>query len=123
MTYFKTAFIVAALMGAAPLAQAAGDVGGTYKVDGTNFDGSKYRGTATITITSKTTCNIEWQTGGGSSSVGICMRNEDAFSAAYKMSDGAVGLIIYQMNDDGSMEGLWTLSGKDGVGTEVLTPK
>ena len=51
------------------------------------------------------------------------MRNDNAFSAAYKMSDGAVGLIIYKMDDDGSMEGIWTLTGKDGTGTEVLTPE
>ena len=50
------------------------------------------------------------------------MRNDDSFAAAYKMKDGAVGLIIYKMDKDGTMDGIWTLSGKDGAGTEVLTP-
>jgi hypothetical protein len=122
MKLFATTLAAAALFGGTPLALAASDVGGSYQVNGTNFDGSKYKGTAKITITSKTTCNIEWKTGGGSSSVGICMRNDDSFSAAYKMKDGAVGLIIYKMLDDGTMEGVWTLSGMDGAGTEVLTP-
>lgn len=56
-------------------------IGGTYTVAGTNFDGSKYGGEATITLTSDTTCTIHWETG-GSSSDGICMRNDNAFSPA-----------------------------------------
>ncbi len=105
------------------VAEANVAIGGKYKVEGTNFDGSKYSGDATITITSETTCAIDWQTGSDSSSVGICMRNDDSFAAAYKMKDGAVGLIIYKVAKDGSMEGIWTLTGKDGAGTEVLTPE
>jgi major membrane immunogen (membrane-anchored lipoprotein) len=105
------------------VAQAGGDIGGKYKVQGTNFDGTKYSGEATITITSETTCAIEWQTGADSSSEGICMRNDDSFAAAYKMKDGSVGLIIYKMAKNGTMDGVWTLTGKDGAGTEVLTPE
>jgi len=119
---FKKSILAAALLAASTtFAFAAdGDVGGTYKVAGTNLDGTKYSGTAKITITSGTTCNIEWKTG-DTSSTGICMRNDDAFSAAYVMKDGTVGLIIYKMNNDRSMEGIWTVSGQDGSGTEVLT--
>jgi hypothetical protein len=119
---FAIAAVALAAMSVTAFA-ADGDVGGKYKVVGTNFDGSKYSGEAEITITSGTTCNIEWHTGSDSSSTGICMRNDDAFSAAYVMKDGAVGLIIYKMNKDHSMDGIWTLSGKDGSGTEVLTPE
>ena len=50
------------------------------------------------------------------------MRKDDSFAAAYKMKNGAVGLIIYKMDKDGTMDGVWTLTGKDGAGTEVLTP-
>ena len=32
---------------------------GTYDVEGTNLDGSAYSGTATIELTSETTCSIE----------------------------------------------------------------
>jgi len=122
MKRFKVTLVAAAVVAFTTLAHAAGDIGGKYKVEGTNFDGSKYSGDAKITITSETTCTIEWQTGQDSSSVGICMRNDDSFAAAYKMKDGAVGLIIYKMDKDGTMEGIWTLTGKDGAGTEVLTP-
>ncbi|MER8668092.1 hypothetical protein NKH45_12900 [Mesorhizobium sp. M1156] len=110
-----------ALLSLAALPAAAQSIGGTYAVAGTNFDGSSYGGDATITLTSETTCTIHWETG-GSSSDGICMRNDDAFSAGYVMGK-AVGLIVYKVQEDGSLHGLWTIAGKEGNGTEVLTPK
>jgi len=94
---------------------------GTYNVEGTNLDGSAYRGTATIELTSETTCSIEWSTGGTTSN-GICMLYENSFAAAYVLGD-AVGLIVYEVQSDGSLHGAWTISGKDGSGTEVLTPQ
>jgi hypothetical protein len=99
----------------------AQSIGGTYKVDGTNFDGSAYTGTAEITLTSSTTCTIHWETG-GSTSDGICSRNADAFAAAYKLGD-AIGLVVYKVMEDGTLEGLWTIAGKEGNGTEKLTPQ
>ncbi|ESW91290.1 MULTISPECIES: hypothetical protein [unclassified Mesorhizobium] len=110
-----------ALLSLAALPAAAQSIGGTYAVAGTNFDGSSYGGDATITLTSETTCTIHWETG-GSSSDGICMRNDDAFSAGYVMGK-AVGLVVYKVQEDGSLHGLWTIAGKEGNGTEVLTPK
>ena len=98
----------------------AQDIGGRYSVNGTNFDGSRYGGTALIEVTSKTTCHITWET--GSTATGICMRNGDSFAASYMMGN-AVGLVIYEVQGDGSLEGLWTVAGQDGVGTEVLTPQ
>ncbi|MBZ9993644.1 hypothetical protein [Mesorhizobium sp. BH1-1-4] len=109
------------LLGLAALPAAAQSIGGTYTVAGTNFDGSAYDGEATITLTSGTTCTIHWETG-GSSSDGICMRNDNAFSAGYVMGKD-IGLVVYKVEDDGSLHGLWTIAGKDGNGTEVLTPK
>lgn len=100
---------------------AAQSIGGTYTVAGTNFDGSKYSGEATITLTSDTTCTIHWETG-GSTSDGICMRNDNAFSAGYAMGK-EIGLVVYKVEKDGSLHGLWTIAGQNGNGTEVLTPK
>ena len=94
---------------------------GTYDVVGTNLDGSSYGGTATITLTSETTCVIEWSTGTTTSN-GICMLYDDAFAAAYVMGD-AVGLTVYELKSDGSLQGAWTISGKDGSGNETLTPQ
>jgi hypothetical protein len=88
---------------------------------GKNPDGSEYKGTATIEVTTENTCRISWQTGGTISS-GICMRNGIAFAAAYQLHD-KVGLIIYEIKDDRSMVGLWTIADQAGLGTEVLTPQ
>ena len=115
----KTLAVVGVLAGL-PIAAAAQDIGGRYQVNGTNFDGSPYRGTAQIVVTSKNTCRIAWDT--GSTATGICMRNGSSFSAAYTMGD-VIGLVIYRLNSDGSLEGLWTIADQDGVGTEVLTPQ
>ena len=95
-------------------------VGGKYTVEGTNLDGSRYKGTAEIVLTGPTTCTIRWQTG-TTPQEGICSRNDKAFAAAYAIGD-AIGLVVYKINDDGSMEGVWTISGKEGNGTEKLTP-
>lgn len=99
----------------------AQNIGGNYSVEGTNFDGSPYSGTAEILLTSQTTCVIKWVTG-GSTSDGICMRNDNAFAAGYVLGD-AIGLIVYKVMEDGSLHGLWTIAGKEGNGTEVLTPQ
>lgn len=98
----------------------AQEIGGRYAVAGTSLNGSPYTGEAIITLTSETTCEIEWITADGSST-GICMRNQNAFSAGYVLGD-AVGLVIYEVMDDGSMSGIWTIAGQDGTGTEVMTP-
>ena len=107
-----------ALAFAAPAA--AQSVGGHYSVAGTNLDGSPYNGEADITLTSQTTCTIKWVTG-STESTGICARNDESFAAGYVLGD-AVGLVIYKVKEDGSLDGLWTIAGKEGNGTEILTP-
>jgi hypothetical protein len=113
-----TTLFTAAFAMLAPAAWAQ-DFGGDYVVAGTNLDGTPYEGTATITLLSETTCQIDWVTQ-DTTSTGICMRNGPAFSAAYVLGD-AIGLVIYQIMDDGTLDGLWTISGIEGFGTEVLT--
>lgn len=98
----------------------AQSVGGRYQVIGRNFNGSAYSGTAEIVVTSNNTCRITWVTG-GTSSRGICMRNGIAFSAGYVLN-GKVGLVIYELKGDGTLDGLWTLADQDGVGGERLVP-
>ena len=100
-------------------AAAAQSVGGKYDVHGTNFDGSSYQGTAAITRSSDSTCRIHWQT--GSTSDGICMLANTSFAAAYQMGKD-VGLVLYQLQPDGSLKGYWTIADEPGSGTETLTP-
>jgi hypothetical protein len=107
------------VVGLAATASAA-EIGGRYKVAGTNADGSPYDGTAEIVATGGPTCRIKWDT--GSESSGICMRSGNTFAAAYQLGDH-VGLVIYEIQGDGSMRGTWTVADSPGVGTEVLTPE
>jgi hypothetical protein len=117
----KRLVLAAGVLLASAFGAQAQNIGGNYAVNGTNFDGSPYQGTAEVRLTSETTCGIFWTTGGSTSS-GICMRNGPAFSAGYELN-GKVGLVIYQVFEDGHMEGLWTIAGTNGLGTENLTPQ
>lgn len=112
--------LASALVAGVALPAAAQSVGGTYTVSGTNFDGSRYSGEAEIKQLSETTCAIEWNT--GSVSKGVCMRNQDAFAAFYALGK-TFGLVVYKVMPDGSLHGVWTITGQNGSGTEVLTPK
>jgi hypothetical protein len=94
-------------------------VGGQYRVAGTNADGSPYNGTATITPSSDSTCRIAWRT--GSTANGICMLAGKAFAASYVLN-GKVGLVVYELQPDGALKGVWTVADQPGAGTEVLTP-
>jgi hypothetical protein len=114
------ALIAAAVLAACYCTGAAAQtVGGKYTASGTNLDGSPYHGTATITRSSNSTCHIHWDV--GSTSDGICMLANKSFAAAYQMQ-GLVGLIVYELRDDGTLDGVWTIADKSGAGTETLTP-
>ncbi len=115
----KPILSLTALLLSAHVAAAQG-LAGRYLVTGTNLDGSPYSGEAVISLSSDVTCEIVWTTGGSSSS-GICMRDSNAFAAAYELN-GAVGLVIYLIQPDGTLHGTWTVAGLNAVGTEVLTP-
>lgn len=118
------AFIVAVALLLAGLVPAAAEepvkLSGTYDVRGTNFDGSPYGGVAKITVTTRDTRRIVWDT--GSEAVGICMRNGPAFAASYVMGK-AIGLVIYRIREDGVLDGLWTIADTEGHGTELLIPR
>ena len=116
----KRTLLAALLVAASFLPAAARDISGRYSVQGTNIDGSEYEGTAEIANLSNTTCGIIW-TIAGREFDGICMQDGNIFSAAYEM-DGKVGLLIYHIGPNGSMEGSWTITGDRGRGAEVLMP-
>jgi hypothetical protein len=117
----KQLAIAACLLLASLASATAGTVGGLYQVQGTNPDGSLYSGKAEITPTSETTCRIVWHTGNSTSS-GICMQSGSSFAAGYASGE-TVGLIIYEIQSDGSLDGNWTIADQDGVGQERLIPQ
>ena len=88
---------------------------------GTNPNGSKYTGTATVEIISDTTFKIRWKIGSTTYS-GFGMRMNDTLAATY-MVDGEPGLIVYKVGDDGTLNGLWAIRGQNGNGTDRLTPR
>jgi hypothetical protein len=121
-TFMKKKLVIAAsVLLASVVSAAAASVGGLYQVQGTNPDGSLYSGKAEITPTSETTCRIVWHTGNTASS-GICMQSGSSFAAGYASGE-TVGLVIYEIQDDGSLEGNWTIADQDGVGQERLIPQ
>lgn len=117
MKALATGLLAAALVAVSPAL--ARDLGGAYRVSGTNLDGTAYSGLATVTVVSDTTCVIEWET--GSTAQGICMRHGNVFAAAYEL-DGYFGLVVYDILADGTLRGTWTVTGEDGAGRETLTP-
>ena len=121
MTFVGNALRAACVLTFMAMPAAAQSIGGVYDARGTNLDGSPYAGTATITLTSSTTCEIKWTTG-GTTSQGICMRNKQSFAASYVLGR-SIGLVIYNVLPDGTLDGLWTVAGAEGAGTEILTPR
>jgi hypothetical protein len=93
----------------------------TYDEVGTNADGSKYTGTATVEVISDTTFNIKWKIGSTVYS-GFGMRRDDNLAATY-MVNGQPGLIVYKVGEGGVLNGLWAIRGQNGNGTDRLTPK
>ena len=112
---------VAVLVGLAVPTMAAEFREGVYTVKGTNLNGSPYEGSAEVKVLSSTTCSITWTTG-STSSQGPCMRAGNVVTAAYVQGND-IGLVMYQLNDDGSLDGVWTVTGQNGNGTEHLTPQ
>lgn len=118
----KTFLWLTAFIACASSVAYAQDIGGTYGVSGTNFDGSSYSGTATVEMTARHTCRINWRTG-ESVSQGFCMVHDGTMAASYSFSSGEVGIVIYDVLGDGTLDGTWTLANSNGLGTEVLRPQ
>lgn len=116
----KTVFFASIILAALAASASAQSIGGTYRVSGTNFNGTRYSGTAQISLPSNSNCHISWVTG-STTSYGSCMRKGATFAAGYILS-GAVGLVLYDLRPDGSLVGVWTLANQPGSGTETLTP-
>jgi hypothetical protein len=92
-----------------------------YAAVGKNFDGSEYRGSAYIEKTADYTCHIVWRIQQATYE-GFCMVYRGFMAVSFTSPDDDVGLVIYKINADGSMEGGWTYADTDGIGTERLTP-
>ena len=108
------ALIIAVLAGGPAAAQT---IGGRYSVAGVNPNGSHYSGTAEIIPLQGAACRMTWQV--GSTWNGVCLMTAHALGVVYQ-SGNASGLAVYDLQPDGSLRGVWTLS--DQTGSETLIP-
>ena len=94
-----------------------GKLEGTYKVTGTNPDGSTYDGTLEVTKTGDT---YRWLWNAGGEFTGVGIQREDVVSVAY----GAEGcsVLSYVIHEDKTLDSLWAYVGQSDLGTEAVTP-
>ena len=116
---FRTISIFAFLVVAASANADTLALSSHYSAVGVNPDGSKYKGAVSVKIISDSTFAIEW-TIGGVIYKGFGMRRNDALAATY-MINGEPGLVIYQVEGN-ELDGLWSVRGENGSGSEHLTP-
>ncbi len=89
---------------------------GTYKVNGTNPDGStKYQGSVTVTKTGDT-YKVEW-TIGTEDIVGTAIGNDDVLSVGYA-SGTQPGVALFT-SKDGNWGGIWSYLGQTSMGQEA----
>jgi hypothetical protein len=93
---------------------------GSYQVEGQNFAGKAYVGTAEIRSTDDVSCTISWVIA-RTASEGVCIRKGDTLSAAVVQAGNLV-VVVYDLGTDGSLSGFWTILNTSGVGFEQLTP-
>ncbi len=99
------------------------DLSGTYRCVGTSDQGTKYTGQVQIKKVRKG-YQITWVVGKTKYS-GIGFVDEDRFSVAWtvKTPNGtAIGVVLYKIKENGSLEGKWTDPSLNGVYDETLVP-
>lgn len=97
---------------AAPKAVYMGNLEGTYAVQGRNPNGSAYSGTVTITVQNDI-AYLQW------SIAGTTYRGQGRLAGTVLTIDwGAKDPVIYQVNSDGTLAGVWS----GGQASERLTP-
>jgi hypothetical protein len=92
-----------------------------YDDAGTNPNGSSYSGHVDVQVISDTTFTIKWTIGSVIYS-GFGMHLNAMVAATY-IIDGIPGLIMYQVQPNGVLSGIWAVRGREGAGTEQLTPR
>ena len=90
-----------------------------YKVSGKNPNGTNYHGEIFLKRLSTTTFAVRWNIG-PSTYTGFGMRMNNMLSATYTIN-GRPGLVISEVQPDGSLNGLWAVRDVNGSGTELLT--
>ena len=102
------------------LTMAQGSVTGTYSVDGTNPNGSKYTGTVVVEATGDTYL-VTW-TVGGSNSVGRGVFLGSTMAVGGVLGNG--GFVFAMSPKDGKLQGVWAdMQNGTKLGSEIWTRK
>jgi len=127
----RLAFVLAVLLAASLACDTSStggatekDLSGTYVVSGTNFGDNtdSYTGEATIAKVSGNDYSVIWTIGESQTQTGSGTLSGNTFTVTWKEGDISGGG-TYTLQSDGSLDGIWTVDGVDGQGTETFTPK
>lgn len=111
--------LAAGIFGVTAASASACPVAGNYQMEGTNPNGSPYRGEVEITSYGSD-CQVVWRTPQVSSGIGYVTSNwlEVRFSLG-----SSTGTAAYDIMSDGSLSGTWWMdSNPSAVGTERFYP-
>lgn len=106
-----------ALLVVVPVNGQTADFSGSYTVDGSNFNGSQYTGTATILAVADQVYRVEWNINGEQFS-GI------GFKDGSKLVVGGLDfplVVSYAVDGAGNLNGTWLIPGAPATSTEKLT--
>lgn len=102
------------------------DITGTYAGSGTDIGGQQYKVTVEIEK-EKDAYQVKWISPNGQGWFGVGIRTGDTLSVSWagRTDKGVmVGVMVYRIKKDGTLEGTWSMLGAKGVvRTETLTPE
>ncbi len=94
-------------------------IAGSYRVTGTNLNGSPYKGSLDITQQGPV-YQFSWNTGIKYEGIGI--KTQDLISVAYGANGKDIcGVVQYEITDTGLKGGKWGMYGENALGTEQGT--
>lgn len=98
------------------------EIAGTYAMVGTNPGGmGEYRGEVAVVQTGDV-YQVGW-TIAGQRHVGTGVLNGDVFSVVYQPEGEQAGIAVYELQPDGSLDGVWTGLGGQALGVERWVPQ
>ena len=111
---------IAAVLSLSPAALA--DLAGQYVIKGKNPSGQAYKGQARVKP-ARGVYHVVWKIG-NSRHVGTGILKGDLFSVVYQGAGDTSrpGLVVYEVQDDGSLVGVWVGLGQREMGKESWTP-
>jgi hypothetical protein len=94
------------------------DLSGSYSVTGTNPDDTTYGGTLSMAVQGPL-YQMTWSVGAPFEGIGF--EHGDILAVTYGSETCAV--VSYEIQQDGTLDGIWGYSGIEQLGTEVATPQ